>query len=824
MNRHEALVQAPPQSSSGRRGRILFAQSTLPEYVGTAKRARRVDLELRAGRKGLSPKTPLVPVNFAGNTVRFGPQQIGIVLEGAQPRPAQNLGHESFQAGVLPDTDLVDTPTATGAEQLLQLRSPAAPDTFRFNFHLPPGSHLAGEPDGSALVLQGRRQLLRVMRPTAVDASGRPFSSRLSVAGSSLILTVLHHERRDVTYPLTVDPLYVGGDCANGIPPHVQDPYSYTGVDCLGQQAGVINTGNPETFAQWTYAGGGTALNHANSGYSIPSGYWGSGLFVWSQANVNYVPYSWGEWLYQAPPGAFIQQVDFYRAEHQLAWGGSSSLFEGIWSTTNSAWEPLMAYDTYGFTTSYLGQNPYYIPGQRAYYQQELKVGNNADPFVSSATGTPGHMAAFGMTMGGGVRSNVTDEVFAQGATVFLYDTTPPSMTSTAPASSSQWRNDNNQTYTVNLSASDNGLGMKYFNLGVLADGRGTSFQQAQNPCTGDHIGGYCPANWSTSMQYQLPEGNDTVIAQPFDALQNAGQNQTWTAKIDRTSPTIAPDPQDTVASGTLPLTGTVSDPPPSDGATQSGVASVQAQLTDARGKTSTACTAIPSGGAYTCNWNTSAFADGTYSVNEVAYDNADNQASSSLGSIVVDNTAPTVAVSGAAYDARNGGPVTGSLSLTVSASDPGPASTTSGVADIETMIDGTTVLGPSAYQACPAFNCSTVPFKRVARSTPATSRQEPTPSPSSRLTRPAIRPRQVGRSLPDPPHQATARPPRSGADCGAVCPPMRPRLRGRAPLRLRSRINGACAPQPGWHVRRYRGPPGTAMRLRPSMTGAPSS
>lgn len=371
----------------------------------------------------------------------------------------------------------------------------------------------------------------------------------------------------------------------------------------------------------------------------------------------------------------------------------------GMWNPANWTWQPETDYQVvnYAGATYNLGSAPMEQSAVVDNETDEMYVGSSPIPDYSSVKGANGNEAVFGMILNtSGTRNSTSyDEVFMYGATVWLFDQTPPAMTSAQPASSSQWTNDGGKTYSVNVSGSDNGVGMKYFNLTVGNGIGATSFQQATNPCVGDHTSGYCPSTWGASFNYQLPEGHDSIGVQPYDAAVNAGAAQVWTADIDRTPPQITLNPLPQYVSHTATVSGTATDPPAPGADASSGVASVTVSVQSASGTTFPVCSATPtSSGAFSCSWDTTTVPEGRVTVGATATDGAGNVSSSATSPTLVDNTPPAVNLSGLLYDHQESGAAIGAgvVDLGVDAIDLDAANDgadTAGVVRVEMLIDG---------------------------------------------------------------------------------------------------------------------------------------
>lgn len=128
-------------------------------------------------------------------------------------------------------------------------------------------------------------------------------------------------------------------------------------------------------------------------------------------------------------------------------------------------------------------------------------------------------------------------------------------------------------------------------------------------------------------------------------------------AASDWTPPTVAVSTPTGPVAGTTAVTATAAD-------ARSGVASVALEYAGTGSSTWVPlCTA--STAPYQCSWNTTKVADGDYQLRATAFDNAGYTATA-LGSVRVDNTGPTVAIT------NPGSPLRGSQTLTATASDAG--------------------------------------------------------------------------------------------------------------------------------------------------------
>ncbi|MBJ6801436.1 Ig-like domain-containing protein [Geomonas propionica] len=196
--------------------------------------------------------------------------------------------------------------------------------------------------------------------------------------------------------------------------------------------------------------------------------------------------------------------------------------------------------------------------------------------------------------------------------------------------------------------------------------------------------------SWDTRT---VANGSYTLVAKAFDAAGNATQSQSSVVSVsnDTTAPTVAvtsPTSGSTV-SGTVTVTASASD--------NVGVSKVEFYRNGALVATSSAA-------PYAYSWNTTAVANGSYTLTAKAYDAAGNAGASQSTSVNVSNvtpdaTAPTVAVTSPA----SGSTVSGTVTVTASASD------NIGVSKVEFYRNGVLVATSSAAPYAYSWNTTAV-------------------------------------------------------------------------------------------------------------------
>ncbi|WP_318556464.1 Ig-like domain-containing protein [Geobacter anodireducens] len=184
----------------------------------------------------------------------------------------------------------------------------------------------------------------------------------------------------------------------------------------------------------------------------------------------------------------------------------------------------------------------------------------------------------------------------------------------------------------------------------------------------------------------QLFAGTHTLQAKAYDAAGNVGQSTAFSVTVvnDTTAPTAS-------------ITS------PAGSSTVSGTVTVNVSAADAMGVSKVelyvngSLYATYGSAPYSITWNTSSYANGTYTLQAKAYDAAGNVGQSSsvtvtVSNTVADTTVPTVAVSSPA----NGATVAGTVSMAATASD------NVGVSKVEfyvnNVLKGSDTTSPYAY------------------------------------------------------------------------------------------------------------------------------
>ncbi|HEY0386891.1 MAG TPA: hypothetical protein VGC71_00485, partial [Gaiellales bacterium] len=435
---------------------------------------------------------------------------IGVVAAGGRAAHASVNRDKAMFANVLPDTDVVAAAMPDGVDYMFQLRSSASPQVPSLDFTLPAGASLrlvgagggAGLPDGasSARIVKDGAVLAQMKPPTAVDADGRSVPASYGVRGNRLEIRV-DHARRDVRYPILVDP-------------YIAESFYFNAP------AGTPNG----DFTGWTfstYAYGGTPMHSTSFGPD------GKGLYAYVSPGDHLNTNEYGAYRWKAPAGANI--FEFRADTKTVPFYGYFRRGIGIWNDTYG-WEA-------GNPATTIGPEPYTYntvcaaagcPQTGGRYGNEAWFYYQATTAVTTPSPTPNPSAYAEMIA----------------ADIWLNDDRPPTVTTpTGAGNDGQWHDGTIGPFT--LSSSDQGLGIKDL---VVKTGSTVLVHPGPPSCDGHRLTP-CPTSYAPSVSYpatSMPEGVSTEVATATDAVGLTGSAQ-WDTKIDRSPPNVA-------------LTGTLKD------------------------------------------------------------------------------------------------------------------------------------------------------------------------------------------------------------------------------------------------------------------------
>ena len=392
------------------------------------------------------------------------------------------------------DTDTLVVPTPTGVEIFFQLRSPDAPTSQAIDIDVPAGASLVATEDGGAAVIDGAEPLVTIPPASALDAAGQVVPVDYSISGSELAVEAEIDAAKTV-WPVLVDPII--------------DYYPWN--EQFAQ--GAINTtnwyghtsGKPNLIKVIRADGEGGVMNRFLAG--------------------SYASSDWSQWVATPIGQSYIETVEFFNTRNSPSttvgaclvasvWSGANWTYGGVWDTRTGT-APLgygkmdcTAFNNVSFA-HYTGSNPY-PDGE-----------NYADP-----ESLDGSVGVFGLYSASGTRSNTAEDLL-RSANVWRGDRNSPGIPA-LPTSS--WSS------APQVPLTDAGLGVS--GVGVYDPATSTWPGGAGTFCDGSHTA-ICPGSVTLPIT-GLPEGIRNYQLQAFDPLWNASPLVSWTARIDRSSPSIS--------------------------------------------------------------------------------------------------------------------------------------------------------------------------------------------------------------------------------------------------------------------------------------------
>lgn len=454
----------------------------------------KVDLSLEKTEEGFVPANPLVEVDIgatASEGVEVGSGGMTVTQAGAEsssvgrPFGDKNVFFGEVEAGS--DTDLLVSPVAAGVEMYDMLRSADSPETLRFPIETPEGSSLRTVAGGGVEVVSSEgTPLAMVRKPTALDAQGTPVPVGVEVEGRSVVLHVEHREG-DYAYPILLDPT-------------VENLYQdwgwwYSGQHLSGLGAWSWNSSNSSSW-MWP--------NYEDS--SWPGWH---GLFVYTSSG-NLPANGWGQWSYSTPnAGTYLANATinpFYRNNHtncpQSLYGQPYD-YDGMWNETS--------------------------------YNRILF--NQANSQGWSTIESWGRAFIIGMGTSSGINIPCWRDIAIGGVGIWLEDWQYPYINSVAGAPSGWIKKDNAQR-TLNVSASDAGLGVRTVRL-IAPGGKESNWSKAS--CAGTYEN-RCPTAESGVITYetnQFPFEGETSMGLVVEDPTKKTWSEQLPLKMDGTPPKV---------------------------------------------------------------------------------------------------------------------------------------------------------------------------------------------------------------------------------------------------------------------------------------------
>ncbi|HET7418458.1 MAG TPA: Ig-like domain-containing protein [Solirubrobacterales bacterium] len=451
-----------------------------------------VDVTLAPTAEGWEPENPVVDLAIGGTAdegIEIGDEGLTVTQAGAEDAVAAPLGDKSLFFGEVTagsDTDQVVAPISSGVEIFNLLRSADSPESLRFQLDLPAGSELRAGPGGSAEVVDADGALTTLVpKPWALDAQGTQVPVEMTVDGDSLVLAVAHRDQ-DLAYPILVDPsIYQDWDSW----------YNGQGT------AGLAGWRWQQTSATWIYHG------TEDSG-GFPN-YPGKGLFVYT-APATMQGQQWGQWIYSAPPGAYLVSATISPFTRNNRGCPSSTNYypydyEGMWRES-SGWA-------------------------------NIKF-NNANDYGTSSLGTWGESLIIGLSTDSSTNTTMTcwRDLMIGGVGIMVDDWQIPWMTILVPFPTS-WMKKDATARTVEVKGTDMGLGVQKFILNTP----GKEWTWDQPYCAGTYED-RCATERTGKITYTTEgvgaEGKVPVFLQVIDPTDKRGTVER-TLSIDGTAPTV---------------------------------------------------------------------------------------------------------------------------------------------------------------------------------------------------------------------------------------------------------------------------------------------
>lgn len=507
-------------------GETTLAVSEVPLRVpsegGDDRRPLDLTLAERAG--GFEPASPMVPLHFdeaLDEGFALGRDWIRVFFEAGSAAVAGSKGsvvdQKAYYHEAATDTDFMVTPLPKGFESFTQLRSVESPEVHSLRFQLPAGASLRAIPDGGAQIVEGEKELVRIARPTAVDAQEQAIPASYVIEGDLLKIVVRHREL-DAAYPILVDPVV---EISPGFAAVTEDWITAPGgawvhnpgLDRKGWDfQSYLPGGQPDWFYVWNgwfYFCTPVLCNGSPNGLSIVS-----------RNNAPYPAWSFGQWLFKTKGDVYIPRVDY--AHVSKAWAGNDD--------PNDYW----SYVATGIHSNSLGR-------QTASYAHYGPNVPNHSTIANSSDWTHGSTAHFSLIYQLPHPAGYT-VAYLGGAIVYLMDRSNPQVTAVSDLPS-HWL-PGGVTGEVTAIANDAGLGVNGFGLKIPghADQARIDFTcgDRNRPCPNQRsnidVGG-APFTYNTS---QMPDGANTIEIAAMDALWKLSPSVTRTVKVDKSGPQIA--------------------------------------------------------------------------------------------------------------------------------------------------------------------------------------------------------------------------------------------------------------------------------------------
>jgi hypothetical protein len=497
-------------------GDKVLAESNVP-LRGTTADGDRVPVDLTLDEEGARFAAESAPVRASlpselrnGVMLPVGSGTISVRPVGASADAVHADDDKLLYANAQQDADVLAAPLPTGVELSNIARSPAAPETFAYEFGgLPDGAELRLTPDSHAAeIVDGTDALLAVHPPTAMDADGTPLPVSLSVSGNRLELTV-RHRNRDVAYPIVADP-----------------PITETFTWNQTTQDPTLNN-NTNDFTGWAYnfVPGAGSLAHSTDLDKTQFGIIGTGLYTYTAFGLKMYYGDDGIDSITAPGDAYIYRADFSKlANSNKAGALPLCLNAGIFSRSRNAADSAFYVNCGNFSGVNWGA-----------------CVTGTYPSCDASAGTGGNDAQLDYwAPSEGYRWSGDGLKYVGGAVIYLNDRVKPTVGWSSGASPPAGWTDSTGPQT--LSASDGGLGVKTIAVSspTALGWPGASVTTACNGTRFDRAAGRCANPKMLSFATTgVPDGQQTLRGSATDVVGNS-QSFDQTVKVDRTAPSLS--------------------------------------------------------------------------------------------------------------------------------------------------------------------------------------------------------------------------------------------------------------------------------------------
>jgi YD repeat-containing protein len=451
---------------------------------------RKVDLGLERTGNGYETENGLVEVHIpeaANKPIKVGEEGVSIKLAGADAKQSAHPYGDTnvFASEVLPDTDMLVSPIATGVEISNVLRSEDSPETLRYEVEMPAGAVLQADGGSGYQVVRDGESLATIPKPTAVDAQGTEVPVGSRIEGASLVLTV-EHRGAEYAMPILVDPILENGE-------------------------GWIYWANLDSTEHWSFTKNVEGMYGSSSCIHICFEGSGKGLYVSAQSGF-YWPNQDAHWAYGAPnANSYVLNPTLspyvrYDNNCSAAQYPQPHDYFGVWGA-NGQW----VYLSVNSSNQY--NNAYYLP----YSGQSVVFGLN--------------------TAGAEFSMPCWRDLYAGGATVWLDDSNWPSA-SPVQNPPTTWIKPETPVHIVSQ-ASDSGLGVQ--KVVISSDGAPEILDKTANQCTGTWRS-RCLTGYTGTFDIHgasFREGKRVASVVAFDATGKASTPYYFETKVDGNAPEV---------------------------------------------------------------------------------------------------------------------------------------------------------------------------------------------------------------------------------------------------------------------------------------------